>query len=73
MANDNDGLYDVTVTTFDDVTEFRSPESIEREQGNYLRLYDAEANTLVYTTTEDTDDGSVVMALRDATDYAASE
>jgi hypothetical protein len=73
MTNDNDGLYDITVTTFDDVTEFRSPESIEREQGNYLRLYDAEANTLIYTTTDKDDDESVVMGLRDATDYAGSE
>lgn len=71
MATDNDDLYDVPIAAFDDVTELRTPESIEPDQGNYLRMYDAAANTLVYTTTET--DGEPVVALHDAADYDTSE
>jgi hypothetical protein len=72
MAHDDD-LYDITVTTFDDVTRFRHPTSDNQDE-DYFRLYDAEAETLVYTTTaENGADETVGMALRDAADYAASD
>jgi hypothetical protein len=71
MSDDDKELYDITVTTFDDVTQIRHPTSDDQDE-DYFRLHDAEANTLVYTTRDGTDD-SLTIALRDATDYAESE
>jgi hypothetical protein len=77
MTHDDDGddseLYDITVTTFDDVTRFRNPTSDDQDE-DYFRLYDAETETLAYATTSGTGSHeAVVLATRDATtvDFSA--
>jgi 3-dehydroquinate synthase class II len=65
-ADSDDDWYDVAIETFEDVTMFREPKSKEHHHRRYVRLYDAEAETLAYATTVGTDE--VVLALRDASD-----
>lgn len=75
MSHDEaDDVYDVTIATFDDVTAFRNPRSGEGSANDYYyRLYDEEADTLIYATTEgDVDHKSVTMALRDGSEAGFS-
>jgi hypothetical protein len=74
MTHDDDSdddVYDVSIETFDEVTEFKRPESVVGTGGEYLRLYDEETNTLLYWSIESTgNDRTVAMSVRDASDYA---
>lgn len=77
MSHDNDDeVYDITVRKFEDVTAFRNPESNGANRGfddHYYRMYDEEADTLIYATAEGkAHDRSVTMALRDGTEAGFS-
>jgi hypothetical protein len=64
-ADDDEELYDVTIESFDDVTMLRPPESQEGEGRTYLRLYEADSETVAYATTVD-DGDDLALAVRDA-------
>ncbi|WP_152039537.1 hypothetical protein [Salinigranum salinum] len=62
---DDESLYDSATEPFDDVTRSRPPESQEDEGRAYLRLYDADSETVAYAVSvEETDE--LALAVRDA-------
>jgi hypothetical protein len=70
---DDKDLYDISVEKFDEVTQIRHPTSDDQDE-DFFRLYDEEANTLIYTTLRKNGaDDSVTMALRDASAYAGDD
>jgi hypothetical protein len=62
---DDESLYDSATEPFDDVTRFRPPESRVGETRTYLRLYDADSETVAYAVNVEEKD-ELALAVRDA-------
>jgi hypothetical protein len=67
----SEDVYDVTHRKFDDVTEFRAPTRQEHNDRRYVRIYDADSETVAYATTVDHGTG-VALRMRDASDTPLS-
>jgi hypothetical protein len=71
LADDIDDRYDIALRKFDDVTEFRAPTRQEHNDRRYVRIYDADSETVAYATTVDHGTG-VALRMRDASDTPLS-